>query len=349
MKNLQSALEVCRQLPKTDLHVHLDGSVRPETLLELASGYDEYTTWTLESITHKMRVDKDCRSLADYLERFGFVNRYLQGPEAIERVASELVEDAAEDNVKYIEARFCPSIHTVSGATPESIVEAALAGLKKGSEKTGTRSALILCAMREQEPKTSMALAELAVTYRNSGVVAFDLAGDESKPAKPHYPAFDHVGSIGIPRIAHAGEAAGPENIKEAVDKLGAERIGHGTRLLGDLDLLNEIAERGIPLEVCPTSNVQTRAVSNYDGHPFARYLRSGVKITINTDNRSVSGTSASHELARAWVHGELTVDEVKGICIAGVDAAFLPADDKAQLKEVFQDALTTLFSEVTA
>lgn len=332
MKKLDKALEICRELPKTDLHVHLDGSVRPATMLEAVQALDS-RDWTLEQVTERMRVDREVRSLQDYLKKFDFITRYLQGAEIIERVSAELVEDAAAENVRYVEARFCPSLHSVSGQPLEAIVEAALAGLKRGSEKTGVPSNLIICAMREQMPSASMMLADLVVRYRDQGVVAFDLAGDESKKAEPHYPAFEHVGSVGVARIVHAGEAAGPENIKEAIEKMGAERIGHGTRLLGDLDLLNEIAERGIPLEVCPTSNVQTRAVSNYDGHPFARYLRSGVKITINTDNRSVSNTTSSYELARAWVHGELTVDELKRVVIAGVDAAFLSADEKTDLK----------------
>jgi adenosine deaminase len=262
------------------------------------------------------------------------------------RVARELVEDVAKENVRYLEARFCPSIHSVGGSSLDQIVDGVLEGLRQGSEATGVGTGLIICALREQAAGASMMLAELAAAYRGRGVVAFDLAGDESKPAEPHFPAFEHVGAAGLARIAHAGEAAGPENIREAIEKLGAERIGHGTKLLGDPSLLNEVAERGIPLEVCLTSNVHTRAVADYDGHPFARYVRQGIRVTVNTDNRTVSSTDSTHELARAFVHGELTQEELRRVVVAGVEAAFLPSDEKATLKRDFETQFDSIVAE---
>lgn len=349
MSDLEIVEAFCKKLPKVDLHVHLDGSLRPETLLEVVQAEQPKRGWTLEQVTERVRVPADCRSLPDYLRRFNFVYRFVQSPEVLERGAAELVEDSAAENIKYVEVRFCPHVHVGRGAKPQDLVEGVLRGLAAGTAKTGVRSALIICALREQESKASMELAELAIAYRHQGVVAFDLAGNEADfDAKKHYEAFDRVGEAGLARIAHAGEAAGPESIREAIEKLGAERIGHGTRLLGDPQLLRDIVERGIPLEVCPTSNVHTRAVANYDGHPVGRYLRQGLRITLNTDNRTVSNTTLAHEYARAWLHGELSEEEIRRILVAGVDAAFLPSEDKATMREEFRQAFDRLWAEAT-
>lgn len=326
---------ICRELPKADLHLHLDGSVRPATVLAFAR--EDGKPLDAATVERRMRVSPDNRSLPEYLLKFPFVNAFLQRPERLARVTRELLEDCAAENVRVAEVRFCPLLHTVDGARAEEILEAVLAGFAEGSKATGVRGGVIVDCLREQPAERQNDLAELAIRYKDRGVVALDLAGNEADhDGKASMAAFDSAGRAGLRRIAHAGEAAGPESIREAITALGAERIGHGTRLLGDAALTAEIAERGIPLEVCLTSNVQTRAVSDFATHPFCRYLRAGVRVTINTDNRTVSNTTSSKELALAWFFGELTRDELKRLVVNGVDAAFLPSEEKAQMRESF-------------
>ena len=336
MRDVATLEGICRDFPKADLHLHLDGSVRPKTLAELSDRGPRVVD--LATAERKMRVSPDNRSLPDYLTRFSFVNSYLQTPETVGRVTRELVADCAAENVRIAEIRFCPLLHTIGGASPEAILHGVLDGFAAASKEHGVKGGVIVCALREQTAEQTQLLAELAVKYKDRGVVALDLAGNESDhDAKNALVAFDTAGNAGLRRIAHAGEADGPESIRSAIETLRAERIGHGTRLLGDTKLTAEIAQRGIPLEVCLTSNVQTRAVSDYATHPFCRYLRAGVRVTINTDNRTVSSTSSSKELALAWYWGELTRDELKKLVLNGAAASFLSADEKAAAHETFE------------
>ena len=332
---LASLERICREIPKADLHLHLDGSVRPETVAELSKKSDKPVD--LATAQRKMRVGSESRSLVDYLSKFPFVNHYLQAPEQLARVTRELLADCAAEKVKIAEVRFSPWLHTLRGASIAAILDGVLTGFAEGSKATGVRGGVIVCGLRDQTPERISELAELSIANRDKGVIAIDLAGNEADyDAKNAVAAFAAAGAAGLRRIAHAGEAEGPESIRQAIETLGAERIGHGTKLLGDPALQAEVAQRGIPLEVCLTSNVQTRAVSDYSGHPFCRYLRAGVKVTINTDNRTVSNTTASHELALAWYWGELTREELKRLVTNGVDASFLPSEEKARFHEEF-------------
>jgi adenosine deaminase len=338
---------VCRLLPKADLHVHLDGSVRPERLQALMRAAPRPREMTLEEIRAAVTATRDCDSLTDYLSRFDLINRYLRGPETLAAVASDLMEGFASENVRYAEVRFCPFLHASDEDEAREVVVAVLDALKQGGRDHGVRAGLILCALREQETEMSMKIAKMAIELREQGVVALDLAGDELNfKAEPHYPAFDLAGEAGLPRVVHAGEASGPENVKEAITKMGAERVGHGTRLLGDLPLMQEISSRGVVLEVCLTSNVQTRAVSSLAGHPFARYLRSHIAVTINTDNRTVSDTNSSRELAHAWIHGDLAPHELKKIILNGFEAGYLPSEQKALLKDQVEKDVEGILAE---
>ena len=335
MRDLATLERICREFPKADLHLHLDGSVRPKTLVELSAKGPR--TVDLAFAERKMRVSPENRSLSDYLTRFAFVNAYLQTPEALSRVTRELVADCAAENVRIAEIRFSPLLHTLGGASGDAILHGVLDGFKAASKEYGVKGGVIVCALRDQPAESQQKLAELAVKYKDHGVIALDLAGNEAEyGSKNSMIAFDTAGNAGLRRIAHAGEADGPESIRSAIDDLKAERIGHGTRLLGDTKLIGEIAQRGIPLEVCLTSNVQTRAVSDYATHPFCRYLRAGVRVTINTDNRTVSNTTSSRELALAWFWGELTREELKRLVTNGASASFLPSEEKAAAAEEF-------------
>src|SRR5688500_11777226 len=280
MRDVATLEKICREIPKADLHLHLDGSIRPQTVVELAKKADKPID--LATAQKRMRVASETRSLPEYLSKFPFVNSLLQTPETLGRVTRELLEDCAADNVKVAERRFCPQLHVVGGASQSEILEGVLAGFQEGA-KQGVRGGVIVCCLHEISAEKNNELAELAVKYKDRGVVALDLAGNEADhDAKNALAAFEVAGRAGLRRVAHAGEADGPDSIRQAVETLRAERIGHGTKLLGDPALQGEIVQRGIPLEVCLTSNVQTRAVSEYAVHPFVRYLRSGVRVTIN-------------------------------------------------------------------
>lgn len=348
MRDVLSLERICREFPKADLHLHLDGSVRPKTLAELSEkGVRKVDLATAE---RKMRVTSDNRSLVDYLTRFSFVNTYLQSPDALGRVTKELVADCAAENVRIAEIRFCPALHTIGGSSMEMVLQAVLDGFASAAREHKINGGIIVCALREQPQEMANEIAELAVRYKDKGVIAIDLAGNEADhDAKNVLLAFDNAGNSGVRRIAHAGEADGPESIRNAIDVLKAERIGHGTRLLGDTSLIAEIAQRGIPLEVCLTSNVQTRAVSDYATHPFCRYLRAGVRVTINTDNRTVSHTNSSRELALAWHWGELTRDELKKLVLNGASASFLSADEKAAAHEEFEGGFEAVLARASA
>jgi len=319
-------------MPKTDLHVHLDGSVRISTLIELAEKQKVSLPAKNPNDLKKILVPGlHCRSLKDYLKPFDIILAVLQEEEALARVAFELAEDAAKENVWYMEVRYSPVLHTRLGLKLTSIVDAVIEGLKRAEKKYDIKTGIIVCGMRNISPETSMVLADLAVTYKNRGVVGFDLAGiEENYPAKHHREAFYRILNNNINCTAHAGEAYGPESIHQAIHYCGAHRIGHGTRLREDGDLLNYINDHRIPLEICLTSNIQTKAAPAFDKHPLKFYYDYGLRITINTDNRLISNTTVTRELALAAQYANLNMNDLKTILVAGFKSAFLPMRERA-------------------
>jgi adenosine deaminase len=238
-----------RALPKAELHVHLDGSLRPETMLELARERGiPLPAWDADGLRRHL-VASDARSLEDYLKAFEVTVSVMQDAAAIERIAFELGEDQAREHVTYAEVRFCPLLNTRQGLTPDQVLDAALRGLGRADAAHGTRSAVIVCALRHLAPATSIALAELAVQYRDHGVCGFDLAGAEAgNPVRDHAEAFAIAHASGVPVTIHAGEAFGPESIRQALDLGHAMRIGHGTHLGRDPDLLEHVRDAGVTL-----------------------------------------------------------------------------------------------------
>jgi adenosine deaminase len=338
------SLELIEKLPKTDLHCHLDGSLRLKTILELAEQYKVKLPATDEAGLFKLIYPgEECKSLEDYLKAFDITLAVLQWEDALHRVAYELAEDAARENVRYLEVRYSPMLHTRLGLKLTNIVEAVLAGLRDAKRKYGIRYGLILCGIRSISAESSVRMAELCVAYKNRGVVAFDLAGAEYNfPAKDHKEAFQLILNNNVNCTAHAGEAYGPESIAQAIHFCGAHRIGHGTRLRENGDLLNYINDHRIPLEVCLSSNVQTRAVSDMASHPLPFYLSYGLRVTINTDNRLVTDTTVSKELFLAHKHYGLSLADLKEIIISGFKSAFLPYREKADvLKEITRELET--------
>ncbi len=334
--------ELLEQLPKTDLHVHLDGSLRIPTLIELAKKQGvELPSDDPETLAPIVMSGKNCKNLGEYLQGFDITLSVMQEEEALYRIAYELAEDAAAENVWYMEVRYSPILHTRKGMKLTTIVDAVIEGLEAAEKKFNIKTGVIICGMRNINPETSLILAELAVAYKNRGVVAFDLAGqEENYPAKDHKEAFFLIRKNNINTTAHAGEAYGPESIHQAIHYCGAHRIGHGTRLYEDGDLLNYVNDHRIPLEICLTSNVQTGAASSLSSHPLRFYYDYGLRLSINTDNRLISDTTVTKELYLAAKHLDFTLDDIKSLIVDGFKSAFLPNRVKSIMLNMVNDEL---------
>jgi adenosine deaminase len=334
----QLTLEDIQRLPKTDLHVHLDGSLRIPTILELAAEQGVPLPGdTVETLRPYVEVGDDCASLVEYLKAFDVSLAVMQTHDALVRTAFELAEDAARENVRYMEVRYSPILHQQKGLTLYHVVQAVLEGLAAAEKRYPIRTGVILCGIRHIGPDLSNRLADLTVAFKNKGVVGFDLAGaEEDFPAKKHREAFSRVLSNNINCTLHAGEAYGPESIHQAIHLCGAHRIGHGVRLIEDGDLLNYVNDHRIPLECCPSSNVQTKAVSRLEEHPIRLFYDLGLRVTVNTDNRMVTRTTVSEEYQRLHDVLGFTLEEIKELIIMGFKSAFLPyAIKRAMLADV--------------
>lgn len=334
--------DLLRALPKTDLHCHLDGSMRLSTIIELAREQGvALPADTEEGLAKAIHMGQLCKDLNDYLVAFDVTCSVLQTEEALYRAAYELAMDAAAENVRYLEVRYSPVLHQKKGLKLTQIVESVLEGLRAAEREANIHCGVIICGLRHINPATSLRLAELAVAYKNQGVIGFDLAGAEYDfPAKDHKEAFQLILDNNVNCTCHAGEAYGPESIAQALHMVGAHRIGHGTRLREDGDLLNYVNDHRIPLEVCPSSNVQTRAVHDLAGHPIRFYFDYGLRVTVNTDNRLITDTTVTKELM--LLHRDLgfTLEDIVAMLISGFKSAFLPYKDKvtllhAALKEI--------------
>jgi adenosine deaminase len=322
-----------RRLPKAELHCHLDGSVRPSTLLEL--GRDHHVPMPADDAEalREFMIVRDARNLEDYLNRFDVTLSVMQTADSLERIAYELAEDAAAEGVRYIEMRYSPVLNTRHDLSLEETVEAPLRGIERAQRDHGIVSGLIICALRNLSPGISMELARLAVEYKGRGVVGFDLAGGErGHPASVHAPAFAHAREHGLACTCHAGEGAGADSVREAVYACGATRIGHATRLIEDETLTADLNTRRTTLEICLTSNVQTRATDSYESHPFRRYFDAGLNVVLNTDNRLMSGTTLTDEYVHAAEQLDFSFDELCAVALNGFESAFLSDTERAAL-----------------
>ncbi len=326
--------ELLRALPKADLHCHLDGSMRLKTILELAEQQKvKLPASDEQGLAKAIHMGEVCKSLEDYLVAFDVTLSVLQTADALCRAAYELAVDAAAENVRYLEVRYSPALHTQKGLKMTQVIDAVLEGLRAAKRETGIKCGVIVCGIRHINPQTSMRLAELSVAYKNKGVVGFDLAGAEANfPAKDHKEAFLLILKNNVNCTAHAGEAYGPESIAQAIHYLGAHRIGHGTRLREDGDLLNYVNDHRIPVEVCLSSNVQTGAVPSLSAHPLKFYFDYGLRVTINTDNRLITDTTVTKELWLAHKELGLSLEDLTTIIVSGFKSAFLPFREKQDL-----------------
>jgi adenosine deaminase len=335
--------EVLKSLPKVLLHEHLDGVLRPRTIIELARdvNYLELPNGNAEELAQWFFQGANQGSLPKYLEGFAHTIAVMQTEEALERVAYEQAEDLSQDGVVYFETRFAPIFHTRKGLSHQQIVSAVLRGLERGRKDFGIASGLIICAMRNMD--VSLEMAELAVDFRERGVVGFDLAGEEGGyPPKKHVEAFHYIQRQNFNITIHAGEGFGKESIWQAIQYCGAHRIGHGTRLIDDIavadgkavklgDLAQYVLDKRIPLEICLISNVHTGAAHTLAEHPFKILYQEKFRVTLNTDNRLMSDTTMTKEFEAAATTFGLTLNDFEIITINAMKSAFLPYDQRCK------------------
>jgi adenosine deaminase len=331
--------ETILKIPKVLLHDHLDGGVRPATVIDLAEqvDYKNLPAHNPQDLAEWFYRGATRGSLPLFLEGFEHTCGVMQTEEALERVAYEMIEDMKKDGVIYVETRFAPVFHQKKGLHIESVVKSVLKGLEKGKKYFGVEYGLILCAMRNMKPALSMEMAELAVDFRNQGVVGFDLAGEEGGyPPKKHVDAFHFIQRQNFNITIHAGEAFGKESIWQAIQWCGAHRIGHATRLIEDMKIKNGevqsmgplaqyILDKRIPLEICMTSNVHTGAVAKLEEHPFNIFYRYKFRVMLNTDDRLMSNLTLSDEYANAVEVFGLTLADLEKLTINAMKSAFLP------------------------
>jgi adenosine deaminase len=336
--------ELLRRLPKAELHCHLDGSVRPETMLDLGHEYGKpMPALDADALREYMTV-KSARNLDEYLERFAITLSVMQTEAALERISYELAEDAARDGVRYLEVRYAPVLNVREGLSLEQAVEASLRGLARAEKAHRITARLIVCAIRNMAPSVSQELAELAVAYRHRGVVGFDLAGGEiGNPAKAHVKAFAYARLHDLACTCHAGEGDGAESVREAVHVCGANRLGHATRLIEDASLTDYCNDRRIPLEICLTSNVQTRVASSYSTHPLREYYNRGLNVVLNTDNRLMSGVTLTDEYMHAASSLDFTFAELSQVAVNGFESCFLPYAERVALVEEVRQQIRML------
>lgn len=318
-----------RNLPKIELHCHLDSSVRIATVTEIGN---ELGLPLPDPIEAALVAPEVCLELADYLRRIDLALEVMQRREHLIRIAREFVEDLSADGVIYGEVRFAPQLHTCGGLRLQEVVDAVNEGLENGTRATGVRVGLILCCLRHEDPESSLSIARLAIANAKS-VCGLDLAGDEARyPGAPHRAAFALARDAGLRRTIHAGEARGAVSIQEAIEILGAERIGHGVRIEESPELVERVGERAITLEMCPLSNYQTRAVSMLSSHPIDRLLKKNVRVTVSTDARTVSQTTVTSEFERLEKLFGWGLDEFARCQKNAADAAFVSSTVQSEL-----------------
>ena len=340
-----SLAELIQRAPKALLHDHLDGGVRPRTVIELAQeyGYKDLPTTDVDDLATWFNRGAKRNDLVLYLETFAHTVGVMQDRDAIERVAYECAHDLAADGVVYAEVRFAPELSTEKGLTLDEVMEAVLDGYRRGSADTDLTIYAIASAMRTAA--RSLEIAEVAVRYRDAGVVGFDIAGAEAGyPPSRHLDAFQYVNRENFHSTIHAGEAFGLPSIWEAVQFCGAERLGHGVRIVDDIDpgdglgteklgrLATYIRDRRIPLELCPTSNVNTGVVPSIADHPIGMLRRLRFRVTVNTDNRLMSNTSMTKEMQKLAEAFEWGLDDFEWLTVNAMKSSFAPFPERLKL-----------------
>jgi adenosine deaminase len=350
-----------QRIPKTELHIHLDGSLRVETLHKLLKEIPaksrkpqeemiqntygksiDLSKCSVDALAEIVKVGDRVRNLEEYLIPFAITGLVMQEEDNIFRITKELVLDNAAQNVRYLEVRFAPLLHLQGNLQLPQVIETVLRGLRAGEQEASTaiEARLIICGMRQDVEGTKIA-AEMACAYKGEGVVAFDIAGPEDGfPPRIHHDAFNIIRSHMLPVTVHAGEGYGPRSIRQALFHANARRLGHGTRVYQDGDLFRYIVNQRIPLECCLSSNVHTKTVHAYGSHPLRSFLKRGVRVTLNTDNTLISDTTINQEYIKAATHLRLNKDELKQMALNGFNSTFDDYEAADVLRETMRHAL---------
>ncbi|WP_028862866.1 adenosine deaminase [Psychromonas aquimarina] len=321
-------------LPKIDLHCHLDGSVRPQTIVDLAREQSlTLPTDNIEEIRTLMIAPETCLNLDEYLKRFELPLSVMQTAEGIERISFELFEDAAKENVKYLEVRFGPLLHQEQGLTLDQIIGSAVKGMKKAEQMYDIKGNYILSLLRHMPKETIKGVVDAGEKYLQDGVAAFDLAGGEADGFCHEFiPYAQYAADKGYRITIHAGEQGSGQNVHDAVSLLGAERVGHGIHITGHAEAYDLVKDKEVALETCPSSNVQTKAVDNLSSHPLKAFYKDGILVTINTDNRTVSNTTMTDEVRKVMEEFDLSREDYFNIYKISVEHAFASQEVKQHL-----------------
>ena len=317
-------------LPKIELHCHLDGSVRVETIAKYAKKLDIDVTDNMSDLKDLLVAPETCLSLDEYLKRFSLPVKIMQTKEALKEITFEVFEDAALENVKYMELRFGPLLHTKEGLTLDEILQSVLEGMKLAEKRHGIKGNIIISILRTMPTERIYDLIDVASNYLNKGIVAFDLASSELKGFSEKFkPYIDYAKSKGFEVTIHAGETGIGKNVLDAIEILNASRIGHGIYIHDTPEAYQAVEEKKVALEVCPTSNVQTKAVNHIESQPIKDFINNGLKATINTDNWAVSNTTMTQEIKKVMETFNFDLDVYKKIYSDAVSAAFTSEEDK--------------------
>jgi adenosine deaminase len=333
-----------RAIPKAELHLHLDGSVRPQTVVELAKQEGvALPTDDVNKLRDFLEANDRTSSLVEYIEFFELPIAVLQTVPALERATYELCEDLARDKVRYAEIRYGPWLHVQHGLSLTDVIRAVLSGWTKGRQDFGLEGGIIATALRDMPPAQNVALAQVAGRFISDGVIGFDLAGDEAgHPPILHEDAFRVARSLGLNITIHAGEAAGPESVRQAIS-MGARRLGHGVRAQEDPDVVAMIREHDVQLDMAPTSNAHTKAVRRLEDHPLKRYYEQRIKTTISTDSRTVSDITLPREYENALRVIGCTRDQVWAMNLQALEGGFGDQAGRRRLRQEFIDAEANL------
>lgn len=326
-----------RKLPKIELHCHLDGSVRVETIIDIAKKENlELPSYNMNDIKKLVQVPLDCTSLDEYLEKFDLPNKVMQTKENIKRITFELVEDAANENVKYIEIRFAPMLHMEKGLSIKEVIQSVLDGMNEACEMYEIKANLILGCMRNMSLKDAELVAKEGKEFIGKGVVAIDLCGPEEEGFAIKYKkAIDLARDLGYRVTIHAGEAASGKNVIDAINLLGAERIGHGINIKDMKEAYDLVKSTNVTLEMCPTSNLHTKAIDKINNYPFFNFYKDELSVTLNTDNRTVSDVDLTNEVNLIKENSNMSEEDYKRIYLNSVDVTFAGEDTKVWLRSL--------------
>lgn len=352
--------ELIRLMPKVDLHRHLEGAIRPETIINIAKKYNiSLPSYDIEGLKPYVQVTEKDKSLLDFIKKFDVIGKVFVNIDAIREISEQCVADAKKENIKAMELRFSPLyMASLNGLDLHEVVDAVIDGVKRGEEKYGIKTGLVMICERQMGPDKAKLIEDLAEEYRDisllpyqadsdkpsvpglkKGILGIDLANDEFHfPPGPYAEVYREAEREHLHRTVHAGEALGSESVKTAVSDCIAERIGHGVRAKEDPELVKELAEKGITLEMCPTSNVQTQAVTDFSTHPLKEFFDIGLKVTINTDDPAVCDTDLNKEYEWAVTKMGCSIGDIIRMDLNAVNALFLPLHDKKQLRNEFEE-----------